>query len=110
MLQIELFKESYEEFDQTIINEIINLFLDDYPDVLNSLEMAINNSDFQRLTQIAHKFKGTISAMFDDELKELVQKLEYKGKQNTVEGAIELYDEIVIATNSLSVDLKKLLR
>jgi HPt (histidine-containing phosphotransfer) domain-containing protein len=110
MLQIELFKESYEEFDQAIINEIINLFLEDYPEVLNSLEKAINNSDFQRLTQVAHKYKGTVSAMFDDELKELVQKLEQKGKQNTLEGAIELYDQIVIATNCLSVDLKKMLR
>jgi HPt (histidine-containing phosphotransfer) domain-containing protein len=110
MLQIELFKESYEEFDQEIINEIINLFLEDYPEVLNSLEKAINDSDFQRLTQVAHKYKGTVSAMFDDELKELVQQLELKGKQKNLESAIDLYDEIVVLTNCLSVDLKKMVR
>jgi HPt (histidine-containing phosphotransfer) domain-containing protein len=87
MLNTELFKSSYEDFDQEIINEIIQMFFEDYRQALENIQNAIRRNDPQLLSQVAHKYKGTVSSMYDAELKNTVQKLENLGKQGDLTGA-----------------------
>jgi len=87
MLNSELFRSSYEDFDQEIINEIIQMFFDDYQQAIRHIQDAINQKDAQKLAQSAHKYKGTVGSMYDFELKDDVQKLEHIGKNDQIESS-----------------------
>lgn len=110
MINIELFSQSYSDFDQEVINEIINMFFEDYPISLSLIENAIDAGDAVLLAQSAHKYKGTVGAMYDIELKELLQKLEQKGKDNDLEGVSNLFAAIQANSRVLAEDLKMLIK
>lgn len=108
MFNAQMFHQNYEDFDQEIINEIIQMFSEDYQIALVKMQESINQNDALALSQIAHKYKGTVSSMFDNELREAVQKLEYFGKNGSMEGANEILQSIKDQSQLLVKELKKL--
>ncbi len=110
MLNRGVFSESYIDFDQEVIKEIVEMFLEDYKIALKNIEKAILENDFSMLDRAAHKYKGTVSAMFDAELRELLQKMEQMGKKSDTKGAKELLEEITTLSNSLADDLTEMIQ
>jgi HPt (histidine-containing phosphotransfer) domain-containing protein len=110
MLNFDLFKSSYEDFDQEIINEIIQMFFEDYHQSLDKMQDAIKRNDTQLLSQVAHKYKGTVSSMYDAELKNTIQKLENFGKQGSLVGAEETFQLVVEQSEILVNQLKTLVK
>lgn len=110
MLNSELFKSSYEDFDQEIINEIIQMFSEDYQQVLDKMQDAIKQNDALLLAQVAHKYKGTVSSMYDPELKDMVQNLEQFGKQGNLAGADKIFQSVVEQSEILVNQLRTLVK
>lgn len=104
------FSENYKDFDQVFLKEIVEMFLEDYKIALINIEKAVLENDYSLLDRAAHKYKGTVSAMFDAELRELLQKMQQMGKKNDTEGAKELLKEITTLSEVLADDLKDMIR
>lgn len=110
MIQMNLFNESYAGFDQAIVNEIINMFLEDYQTALKSIESAIETENSVQLAQLAHKYKGTVSAMFDENLRQQVVHLELLAKHLDFENARKQLQLIVEGSHVLAQDLQSLIK
>ncbi len=106
MFNEKLFNESYDELDHEIVKEIIQLFFEEYPISIEQIIESIQQNDPKRLAQTAHKYKGTVSAMFDEELRMTVYSLEQIGKS----GIIENTEHLVISMKQLSLELENELK
>lgn len=61
MINREKLKESFEYFDNEIILEIIDIFINEYPDRISKIESDIENKDLVALRFDAHSIKGVIA-------------------------------------------------
>lgn len=61
MVNRKVFKETYQLFDQDVIIEIIDIFLDEYPEKLRKLCEDIAARDFKALRFTAHNLKGVVA-------------------------------------------------
>lgn len=110
MLNKSMFLESYEDFDQEVLNEIILMFIEDYKLALKNMDQAIFDGNSAILAQVANKYKGTVSAMYDMDLRDLAQKMEQMAKNGQMEGVEILLEEISVLSNKLAIDLKELVK
>jgi hypothetical protein len=60
MINIKAFKERYNDFDQEIVLDILDMFISGYDENITALSSYINNADLTSLKQAAHAFKGII--------------------------------------------------
>lgn len=70
----------YED-DLELLNELIDLFLNEYPDYLSSIKQAIENNDAPGLERAAHSLKGSASNFSAPDVVESARELEYIGKK-----------------------------
>lgn len=110
MIQFKQFNESYAGFDQAVINEILNMFLEDYQGVLKSIGSAIESENSVQLMQLVHKYKGTVSAMFDEDLRQEVAHLEVLAKQLNFEHSKAQFKIVVDGSQRLADELKKMIK
>lgn len=108
MIDKELFKENFSFFDKEVVLEIIDIFINEYPDRMQTLELDIKNSDSESIKFNAHSIKGVIANFIDEESKELAKELEYKGRNNDNEGTEEIFQNLKISGDKLIEDLKEL--
>ena len=77
-----------------LLARVISLYLDDCPGLLNALRTSIDNSDAANVRQHAHRFKSGSANLGAIGLAELCKQLEYKGRNNDLEGAEALLSRI----------------
>ncbi len=109
MFNEKLFKESYDELDQEIVKEIIQLFFEEYPISIQHIIESIEHNDAKSLAQTAHKYKGTVGAMFDEELRKTVYNLEMIGKSGVIDNTESLVESMKQQSLELENELKKLI-
>jgi hypothetical protein len=76
MVDKKLFTETFQYFDKSVIIEIIDIFINESPDRLNSLEQNINDGDFKMLRFNAHSLKGVVANFASQPAFEKVKSLE----------------------------------
>lgn len=108
MINKKLFKENFSFFDKEVVLEIIDIFINEYPDRMQTLEQDIQNKDSESLKFNAHSLKGVIANFVDEETKELAKELEYKGRDKNNDGILELFQNFKINGDKLVEDLKEL--
>lgn len=108
MIDKEKFKDNYKLFDKEIILEIIDIFINEHQDRLDSIRKNIEDKDCDALRFSAHSLKGVIANFLADEPKELARQLEEKGKNKIPEGLEELYSELQGKVKELVVDLEEI--
>lgn len=104
----EQFIDSFQYFDKEIVLEIIDIFIDEYPERIENLEISINNKDFPQLKFHAHSIKGVIANFAAPEAQELARQLENKGSSEDIEGTTELFEELKRMTENMLVELEGL--
>ncbi|MFM7149271.1 MAG: Hpt domain-containing protein, partial [Gemmataceae bacterium] len=62
------------------LRELIVLFLECLPEMLQEIEDAAAVGDFSRIMRSAHKLKGSISPFYASRLHDLALKVENKGR------------------------------
>ena len=66
--------------DQTFVKSMVMLFLETVPSMLQQMQAASDNRDWELLSKLAHKMKSTIDSMSIFQLQDLIRKIEADGK------------------------------
>jgi signal transduction histidine kinase/DNA-binding response OmpR family regulator len=75
--------------DVELLQEIVQLFLADYPNQISNLHRAISERDNQMLVRAAHSLKGSVSNFAAKAAYELAHRLETIGRANELSSADE---------------------
>ena len=110
MINKVIFTENYEIFNKEIIKEIIDIYIQEYPERMENIEQNIKEKDLENLYKNAHSLKGVTANFFDKETEEIARNLETKGKNQDASGIEELF--LQLKESSLKLidelhDLKK---
>jgi HPt (histidine-containing phosphotransfer) domain-containing protein len=79
------FDDTFQYFNPEDVVEVIDLFLQQYPDILKVLAQNIEDHDLIQIKWNAHKLKGTCSQFFDPVSSEDARKLEESAKMKIIE-------------------------
>ena len=77
------------EGDQELLAEMVQLFLDDIPNLLNAMRDALQRGDMVVLERSAHSMKGAASNLSAKQAADAALKLEKDAKSNHIESAKE---------------------
>jgi len=82
-------KATFEEIKQMsgedFINELIDAFLDDAPNMLKNLQTALETKDVESFRRNAHSLKSNANTFGATELGVLAKELEFMAKENNLE-------------------------
>lgn len=73
--------------DGSLFNELIGLFLNDYPERLSKLHEALKHHDSTMVTQIAHTLKGTLGNISAKASYKAALQLEMCGREDNIQAA-----------------------
>lgn len=102
------FKETFQYFDKSIVLEIIDLFIAEYPGRIASIKNDIANRNFDGLKFNAHSIKGVIANFFASEPHQYARELENKGAAKDGSGLEELVLQLDQSCLQLIEDLKQM--
>lgn len=108
MIDKTTFAANYEIFDREIVKEIIEIYIDEYPDRMIKIKQNIQESDLESLYKNAHSLKGVTANFFDNDTEEIARIMEAKGKENDSSGLEELYEQLIVTSGKLIEELKEL--
>lgn len=95
------------EGDKELLKELIEIFIDDYPVVIKSLEEAFNSKECGQVEKVTHRLKGAMSNFGPGPAVELALRLEMIAREGDFEGAWEIYPDLIEASEKLISDLKR---
>ena len=82
-------KATFEELKQMsgadFINELIDAFLDDAPNMINQMEAALATKDIESFRRNAHSLKSNANTFGATELGVLAKELELMGRENNLD-------------------------
>ena len=106
MIDKNVFMDTFQYFDKPIVVEIIDIFINEYPERMNTLRKDIENLDFNSLKFDAHSLKGVVSNFVAPEPQNLAKILELKGSEKDSTELLETFSSLEKATADLVEDLK----
>jgi len=82
-------KATFEELKQMsgddFINELIDAFLEDAPNMLNNMKVALEQKDVESFRRNAHSMKSNANTFGAMELGALAKELEFMAKENNLD-------------------------
>ena len=72
------FAENYKVFDKEVIKEIIELYIQEYPERMDEIRKNIQENDITHLLRNAHSLKGVTAHFFDPE--SVAQTIDFEQK------------------------------
>ncbi len=82
------------EGDKTLLKELVDTFLEDYPRQLAELEAVIAEQNALQVERKAHSFKGAVGNFGADAAYQLAYALENLGSQSRLDGATDLFNQL----------------
>jgi HPt (histidine-containing phosphotransfer) domain-containing protein len=101
-----VFMDTFQYFDKPIVVEIIDIFINEYPERMNTLRRDIETLDFNSLKFDAHSLKGVVSNFVAPDPQNLAKILELKGSEKDSTELLETFSALEKATADLVEDLK----
>ena len=95
--------------DMEIFREIIEVFLESYPDQLREIRKAIDDSDAGVLERASHTLKGSVGTFAAKKAHETALRLEAIGREGKLEGAPGEYSKLEQELKELEAALKEIL-
>jgi len=102
------FLQNFHFFDSEVVVEIIDIFIDEYPNRMQTLKNNVDNLDFDQLRFNAHSIKGVIANFVAPEAQELARSLELKGANKEDNDLNQLYADLEEKTGEMLEELKVL--
>jgi len=90
-----------------LLNTVIDIFIKETPDRINELEQAINKSDSDIVSSVAHSLKGVAANISALELQKIAADLEASGRNMDIDKAAILFSDLKVSTRNLLVLLEK---
>jgi two-component system, sensor histidine kinase and response regulator len=88
-----------------VLREIIELFLEDSPKLLNDIRTALANDDAQAAYRAAHTLKGSAGNFDAHEAVAIAQRLEARAREGNLEAARAVFARLEVETNALLATL-----
>lgn len=94
--------------DADLLREVVELFLDDYPNALEHIRTAVATNDASALEHHAHSLKGSVSTFGARRAFEAALALEKQGRAKDLNGAENGLRELEGALEALLPELQAL--
>lgn len=96
-------KEALErtEGDEVLLKEMIRIFLDMLPELLDSINKAVKKGEAEELRQSAHTLKSAAGSIGANRVFRAAYYLEQTGRENRMELASKKFDEIKVRLEEL---------
>ena len=91
--------------NKVLLREIAQLVMAEIPLKMRVIRHAIVQRDGETLCAKAHSFRGALSILIQPQSLDTLYKLELMGRDNDLEGALQLYDDLKLLTNSLLANI-----
>jgi HPt (histidine-containing phosphotransfer) domain-containing protein len=104
----EQFTETFQYFDNEIVVEIINIFLNEYPERIVAITESIKNVDYDSLKFNSHSIKGVIANFVAPTVVEQAKQLEIMGSDTNMDGADEVFAAFKISSALLVEELTEI--
>ena len=105
--KIEELKELVDEDDPDFLIELLEDYLNDSEENLKAIRYAIQAKDTVTVVKTAHSLKGASSNVGAVNMTELSKQLEHLGREETLEGAVELIDRLDGELVEVKIELEK---
>lgn len=102
------FTDNFQYFDKEIVLEIIDIFINEYPDRIKSISENIEQQDFDSLRFSAHSMKGVIANFIAIDVQEIARDLEMKGANKDFTDVPELFETFKTKSATMLEELKAL--
>lgn len=82
--------------DRELLNRLVELFREYYPNLLADLERAVDAKDASQITELAHRLKGSVGTFHAQSAIDAARELELCGRNNDltqVESRLRLLTE-----------------
>lgn len=73
--------------DEELLQEIVGLYLAEYPDLLEQIQSAVKTGDAPGLFRSAHTLKGSLGALGAESAQQRAFDLEMSGREGDLQGA-----------------------
>jgi len=105
--KIEELKELVDEDDPGFLIELIEDYMDNSEENLKAIRYAIQAKDIVTVGRTAHTLKGASSNIGAVNMTELSKQLEHLGREETLEGAVDLIDRLDVEFVEVKSELEK---
>ncbi len=78
-----------------LLKKLINLFLENVPSRLTQLQFAIQTENHDSVMRLAHQVKGNAAQLGIHKMRDLAEVLEEKGRAGALDGANEIFNDLV---------------
>ena len=92
------------DLDQVL--DLVELFLEIYPDSLRRIEAAVQQQDADAIREAAHQFKGSLNFIHAEPAVAAAKKLEQAGRLGEIGPASPALDELLSEVEQLSGELR----
>ena len=95
------------EGDEDFISSVISVFLEEVPQDLEGLEIALNEKNHEQAYQLAHKIKPNVDLLGMDQTRATALEIETMGKQQAdISQMTELFQTLKKDINQVVGELK----
>jgi HPt (histidine-containing phosphotransfer) domain-containing protein len=94
--------------DFELLREVVGLFLDDYPQALEKIRIAVAANDSSGVEHHAHSLKGSVSTFGAKDVFESALALEKQGRSGNLSGALDGVKRLENALQALRPELEAL--
>ncbi len=98
------------DHDMELLLEQMQFFLNDGPDLIERIGKAIDNNEPRSLEIAAHRLKSLLARYAYHAAADLAYQLERQGKQGSVAGAREAYNQLVPKVHELVAAIRNFMR
>ncbi len=91
-VDFEIIQKIYD--DKDVLKETVKVFLEDAPETIELLAVAIEARDSKNVKMYAHKLRGLARHVAASKLSDMLYPLETKAREGELEGSEELFADI----------------
>lgn len=94
--------------DEELLQEVAQLFLDEYPVLMSDIRRAIETSNSNQLERAAHSLKGSVANFGSEAAWKAAFALEKLGREQQLAGVDTAYAHLVMVMNTIQPALAEL--
>jgi two-component system sensor histidine kinase/response regulator len=98
------------ENDQHLFQELVEIFLNDSPQMLNNLRESLKNTDAKTFKRTAHSLKGMLRNFQAESAAETAFELEQIGDRGKLDGADQIVDSLAGQLDDVARKLKEVIQ
>lgn len=95
--------------DDSFLRDLVQVYLDDSPQRIAEIELALAQGDTERLTRAAHSLKGSCANFGASQLRAVSERIEKLGRQGALPDVPALLPELKVEFAKVKADLEALI-